>query len=69
MEETARAIDGEVKAILEEAYGRAEGILAQRRGALERLVEALLERETVEREEIARILDGDPGEPERRAAK
>ncbi len=55
-EETARAIDGEVRRIVDEQYARAKTILGANLARLERLTEALLVRETLEREEIERVL-------------
>ncbi len=48
-EETERAIDREVKAILLDAQSRARSILTDRRGDLDALAELLLERETLDR--------------------
>ena len=58
-EETARAIDGEVRAILERERERASGIVERRRGALERIAARLLEVETLERSDIEAILEED----------
>jgi cell division protease FtsH len=46
-EETARLIDEEVRALIDEAYGRAVAVLRAHRQDLERVVEALVERETL----------------------
>jgi cell division protease FtsH len=58
--ETARMVDDEVKRFLDEAYVRAVETLDQNRDLLERLAEALLERETIDRTEIALLEDGQP---------
>jgi cell division protease FtsH len=58
-EETARLIDSEVKKIVTFAFDRAISILTEHDDALHRLAEALLEREILDREEIALILRGE----------
>jgi cell division protease FtsH len=55
-EETARAVDAEIRSVLESQQIRAQELLEQRRGALERIARALLERETIERDELQTIL-------------
>jgi cell division protease FtsH len=55
-ETTAREVDEEIRSILEEAYARAKRILVERRPALERLVEALLEKEQIQGEEVYALL-------------
>ena len=57
-EETARLIDSEVKKIVNFAFDRASSILKENEAALHRLAEGLLEREILDREEIALILEG-----------
>lgn len=57
-EETAQAIDREVKALLEEAYERARGILLEKQEALYRLAKLLLDREVIEGSELREILAG-----------
>ncbi|RMD79476.1 MAG: ATP-dependent zinc metalloprotease FtsH [Gammaproteobacteria bacterium] len=59
-EHAARAVDEGVRRLLLEAEGRARALLAEHREGVERLVEALLERETLHREEVAACL-GPPG--------
>lgn len=51
-EETARLVDIEVGKILSQAYERAKEILTERQEVLERIVKALLERETLTEEEF-----------------
>ena len=58
-EETARLIDSEVKKIVTFAFDRAIAILTENDEALHRLAEALLEREILDREEIALLLRGE----------
>jgi cell division protease FtsH len=55
-ESTAALIDQEVQRLLREADERAYALLAQNRDKLERLVEVLLEREELLREEIEQVL-------------
>jgi cell division protease FtsH len=69
-EGTAQIIDEEVQRLLREADQRAYEILEQHRPDLERLAEALLQREEMTREEIDQLLrpdkngqDGQPEEP------
>jgi cell division protease FtsH len=59
-QETARLVDDEVKGFLDEAYRRAAAALGENRDLLERLAEALLERETLDRDEIAALAEGRP---------
>jgi cell division protease FtsH len=55
-EETARAIDEEVKKILSEAHVKVRELLGSHRHALEELAGLLLEKEVVERPELQAIL-------------
>ncbi len=73
-EETARAIDVQVRTMMDSAHDRAVGILTDRRAALEQIAQALLVKETLERPELEAILRNaglairngrrEPGEPE-----
>jgi cell division protease FtsH len=54
-EETARAIDEEVLAIITDSHNEARRLLAEHRKALEALVAALLERETLDEREILEV--------------
>ncbi len=51
-EETARAVDGEIRDVLEGQETRARQALGRRRVALDRIALALLERETIEQAEL-----------------
>jgi cell division protease FtsH len=62
-QETARLVDGELKRFLDEAYSRAVVALKENRDLLESIAEALLERETLDREEIAALAAGRPLPP------
>ncbi len=68
-EDTARAVDAEIREVIETQQLRAHELLERRRGALERIAAALLERETVDRPELEAImaedvLGNDPGQDE-----
>src|SRR5213083_673590 len=60
---TAQIVDTELKRILSEAYERAKAVLIERRDALDRLAAALLERETLDREEVELVVAGKPLPP------
>ncbi len=64
-EHTAQLVDQEVKRILDEAHQRARTVLEAEEELLEAIAEALLERETLNREEVELLADGKPlPEPE-----
>ena len=56
----ARQIDVEMSAILTERYARAKQILIDHRDALERVAQALLERETLDESDLRLLLEGRP---------
>jgi len=58
-EETARDIDREVRRLIAEAHERAGKILAAQRTTLDRLAHLLLERETVEGDELRAMMQTD----------
>ena len=58
-EATAETIDRRVRAIMDEQAVRARGILTLHRDELERLANALLEHELLDREEILRVITGE----------
>jgi cell division protease FtsH len=58
-EETASLIDGEVQGLLDNAYKHAKDILEKHRDILERVSEALLERETLDGEDMDRLIAGE----------
>jgi cell division protease FtsH len=62
-ERTAEVVDGEVKRILGEAFARAREILTTHRAELELLAAALLERETLDGEEVNLVVAGKPLPP------
>jgi cell division protease FtsH len=57
-ERTAQLVDSEVKRLLDEAYVRAEEILAAHSDLMETIALALLERETLDREEVDGLAAG-----------
>jgi cell division protease FtsH len=57
-ENVAQRVDTEVKRLLDEAYGTAMQMLEGNRGLLEEIAEALLERETLDREDIDLLAAG-----------
>ena len=59
-EETAEAIDAEVRNLVEAGRTRAHEILTKDRELLDSIAMALLERETLDEEEFALLVAGDP---------
>lgn len=55
-EEIAYAIDQEVRCIIDESFERAKSILTEHREQLESITQLLLEKEVLEREELAELL-------------
>lgn len=55
-EETAAAVDDEVRNLVEQAYRRSKAVLVDNRHVLDRLAEMLIERETVDAEELQDLL-------------
>jgi cell division protease FtsH len=55
-EDTAAAIDEEVGQLVEEAYRRAKGVLTDNRSVLDELADILVEKETVDAEELQELL-------------
>jgi len=55
-EETAKEIDGEVAELIKEAARRAEMVITGNRESLDKLAKELLEKESIEEEEVAKIL-------------
>ncbi len=56
-EDIAQRIDAEVRRIVEECFERAKTIISERRETLDKLVEVLLEKETLNREEVEAIME------------
>lgn len=57
-EDTARTIDEEVRRIIDEAHKLAKEILSEHRDVLEKIADALLERETITGSDIDLIMEG-----------
>ena len=57
-EQTAREIDQEVRRIIDEQYDRVKNLLGEKRDRLEAIAKALLERETLDAEELKAIFEG-----------
>ncbi len=64
---TAKLVDDEVKRILTNAFAEATRILSDRRTALDWLAAALLERETLDRDEVELVVAGKSLPPQARA--
>jgi cell division protease FtsH len=56
-EETAREVDLAVRALIDHAFGRATGILQERRAALQSIARTLLEKETLSGAELKALLE------------
>ncbi|MBI3274253.1 MAG: ATP-dependent zinc metalloprotease FtsH [Candidatus Colwellbacteria bacterium] len=59
-EETARLIDSEVKGLIDEAYGRAQNVLKERREKLDEIANILIEKETIEKDEFEKLVGKPP---------
>ena len=59
-ERTSESVDDEIKRILDEAFSRARQTLQDNRVLLEKISEALLERETLDREDVDLLAAGMP---------
>jgi cell division protease FtsH len=57
-EETARQIDQEVRRLIDEAYKSAYSLVESHSDAMHRLAAALLERETIDAEEVRLLIEG-----------
>ena len=58
-EHTQRIVDEEVKRILDEAHAKAQEVIGQNRDLLESIAQALLERETLDRDQIEALSRGE----------
>ncbi|MBC7231132.1 MAG: ATP-dependent zinc metalloprotease FtsH [Actinobacteria bacterium] len=66
-DQIAYEIDKEVRRLVDEAYARAEDILKRNRERLDTIARTLIERETLEKEELLALLEGREGGPARDA--
>jgi cell division protease FtsH len=57
-EETARQIDLEVRRLIDEAYQSAHNLIEANQDAMHRIAAALLERETIDSEELRLLIEG-----------
>src|SRR5918999_1014368 len=57
-DEIAREIDDEIRRIVEEAHQTAKDILSERRENMDQISKILLERETIDAEQFAKLLEG-----------
>jgi len=55
-EETAATIDDEVRGLVDQAYGRAKNVLVHNRAVLDQLASMLVEKETVDADELQELL-------------
>jgi cell division protease FtsH len=62
-ERTAEMVDDEIKRLLDEAHARARAILTENRPLLDRIADTLLERETIDREDMEKLENGTPLPP------
>ena len=62
-ERTAQMVDTEVKRLIDEAYARAMQIISENRELLDRIASALLDRETIDREDLDRLVKNLPLPP------
>ncbi|MCB2154759.1 ATP-dependent zinc metalloprotease FtsH [bacterium] len=58
-EEVAQIIDDEVRSLVEEAHTRAVDILTEKRELLDKLTQALIDRETIDAEEFEMLIRGE----------
>ena len=61
-EQVAYEIDQEVRRIIEECYQRAREILTRNRDKMDRVVQALMERENLSREEFLALMRDEEGD-------
>ncbi len=56
-EKTSEEIDAEIRRISDDLYANAKGFLTQRRSELERIANELIQKETLDRQQLGRLLD------------
>lgn len=61
-EETAREIDREIKRLIDEAYVKVKNTLTEKRGLLEKVAKILLEKESLDGNELRAIIRGEENE-------
>jgi cell division protease FtsH len=57
-DETALSIDREIRAIIDECYEKARGLLEEHRSKMDMMAEALMQYETIDSEQIDAIMEG-----------
>jgi cell division protease FtsH len=62
-EHTQRIVDEEIKRILDEAHSKAQQVIDANRDLLESIAQALLERETLDRDDVETLARGEPLPP------
>lgn len=62
-EQTAQMVDAEVKRLIDEAYSTALRLLTEHRDLLDRITQALLDRETIDREDLRLLEQNQPLPP------
>ena len=62
-DDTVRAIDHEVRKIIDECYEKARQILEEHRDKLDMMADALMDFETIDADQIADIMAGKPPKP------
>ena len=62
-EHTMQAVDAEIRRIIDEQYACARKIIEENRDKMEAMAQALLERETINADQIAAIMAGKPLDP------
>lgn len=68
-DQVAFEIDSEIRALIDRAHDEALEILTEHRERLDRMAAALIEKETIEKEELAALLDGLEKRPQRTAGQ
>ena len=63
-EEVAAKIDAEVRAVVDSCFEKATEILTENRAVMDRIVNVLLEKETLTADDLERIMNGEPEPPE-----
>jgi len=62
-EEIAAQIDAEIRSTVEACYAKARDLLTENRAIMDRIVNVLLEKETLNAEELDRLIAGEPETP------
>jgi cell division protease FtsH len=68
-EATAERVDADVERLLTQAHQQARTVISEHRDALERLAQALMQEESLEREQVLAIVNGTQGAPSSTSGK